>query len=282
MHIGIFAPTTDYAVPTHLLAKACEERGFESFWVPEHTHIPVSRRSPFPGGGELPQEYSHLSDPFVVLAAAAAVTQSIKLGTGISLVVEHDPIVQAKQVASLDRLSNGRFIFGIGGGWNEEEMRDHGTDPRTRWALLGERVQAMKQIWTQDEAEFHGKFVNFDKLWSWPKPVQKPHPPLHLGSATPLARKRVVQGYAGWLPIGMNAHQLAEGIADLHRLAREHGRDPASIEVTFFWPKPELEALQRLRELGLTRAVLAVPANADFEKLLPRLDRYADLAKAVA
>lgn len=282
MQIGIFAPTTDYAVPTHLLAKACEERGFESFWVPEHTHIPVSRRSAFPGGGELPKEYSHLNDPFVVLAAAAAVTRTIKLGTGISLVVEHDPILQAKQVASLDRLSNGRFIFGIGAGWNLEEMRDHGTDPNTRWALLGERVRAMKEIWTRDEAEFHGKFVDFDKMWSWPKPLQQPHPPLHLGSATALGRKRVVQGYDGWLPIGMNSRQLAEGIADLHRLAREHGRDPASIEVTFFWPKPELEPLERLRELGLTRAVLAVPANADFDKLLPRLDRYMELAKAVA
>ena len=282
MRIGIFAPTTDYAVPTHLLAKACEERGFESFWVPEHTHIPVSRRSPFPGGGELPKEYSHLRDPFVVLAAAAAVTSTIKLGTGISLVVEHDPIVQAKQVASLDQLSNGRFLFGIGGGWNEEEMRDHGTDPQTRWALLGERVRAMKEIWTQEQPEFHGKYVNFDKMWSWPKPVQKPYPPLHLGSATPLARKRVVQSYDGWMPIGMNSQQLAAGIADLHQQARDHGRDPASIEVSYFWPKPELEPLKRLRDLNLHRAVLAVPAEASFEKLLPRLDRYAELAAQLA
>lgn len=154
MRIGILAPTTDYAVATHQLAKACEERGFESFWVPEHTHIPVSRRSPFPGGGELPKEYSHLRDPFVVLAAAAAVTNTIKLGTGISLVIEHDPIVQAKQVASLDQLSNGRFLFGIGAGWNEEEMRDHGTDPQTRWALLGERVRAMKESGPKSSLSF--------------------------------------------------------------------------------------------------------------------------------
>jgi probable F420-dependent oxidoreductase len=282
MHIGIFAPTTDYAAPTHLLAKACEERGFESFWVPEHTHIPVSRHSPFPGGGELPKEYSHLNDPFVVLAAAAAVTDRIKLGTGICLVIEHDPIVLAKQVASLDRLSKGRFLFGIGAGWNLEEMQDHGTDPNTRWALLRERVEAMKQIWTQEQAEYHGKFVNFDRMWSWPKPVQKPHPPILLGSSTPLGRKRTVDSYDGWIPIGMNSHQLAEGLADLHKLAAERGRDPSTIECSFFWPRPELEALQKLRDLGLARAVLAVPAIDDLGKLESRLDRYAELAKQVA
>ena len=281
MHLGIFAPTTDYAAPTHVLAQACEARGFESFWVPEHTHIPVSRHSAFPGGGDLPKEYSHLNDPFVMLAATAAVTTKIKLGTGISLVIERDPIIQAKEVASLDRLSNGRFLFGIGGGWNEEEMKDHGTDPKTRWALLTERVQAMKQIWTQEQAEYHGRFVNFDKMWSWPKPVQKPHPPVLLGSATPRGRQRVVESYDGWIPIGLNSHQLAEGIADLHRRAREFGRDPASIEISFFWPKPELDALKRLRDLGLHRAVLAVPAIDDMDKLNARLDRYAELARAI-
>jgi probable F420-dependent oxidoreductase len=281
MHIGIFAPTTDYAAPTHLLAKACEERGFDSFWVPEHTHIPVSRRSPFPGGGELPMEYSHLNDPFVMLAAAAAVTQRIKLGTGICLVVEHDPIVLAKQVASLDRLSHGRFQFGIGAGWNLEEMQDHGTDPGTRWALLRERVEAMQQIWTQEQAEYHGKYVNFDAMWSWPKPIQKPHPKILLGSGTARGRQRVVESYAGWIPIGMSAQALAAGIEDLRRLARERGRDPDSIEVSFFWPRPEAESLRRLRDLGLARAVLAVPAINDMDKLNARLDRYAELAKLV-
>lgn len=282
MQIGIFAPTTDYAAPTHLIAKACEQRGFDSFWVPEHTHIPVSRRSPFPGGGELPTEYSHLNDPFVMLAAAAAVTERIKLGTGICLVVEHDPIVLAKQIASLDRLSNGRFQFGIGAGWNLEEMSDHGTDPKTRWALLRERVEAMKAIWTQEQAEYHGKFVQFDPMWSWPKPLQKPHPPVLLGSGTARARERVVEAYDGWIPIGMNSHQLAEGIRDLRRLARERGRDPDTIEVSFFWPKPEAEALKRLQDLGLARAVLAIPATSDMGKLEARLDRYAELAKQVA
>src|ERR1700746_2910277 len=161
---------TDYAIQPVELAKAVEERGLDSLFFPEHTHIPISRRTPFPGGGELPMEYSHTHDLFVALTAAAVVTKRIKLGTGICLVIEHDPIVLAKQIASLDRLSNGRFLFGIGGGWNLEEMSDHGTDPSTRWALLRERIEAMKQIWTQDQAEYHGKFVNFDAMWSWPKP----------------------------------------------------------------------------------------------------------------
>ena len=282
MHIGIFAPTTDYAAPTPLLAKACEERGFDSFWVPEHTHIPVSRRSPFPGGGELPKEYSHLNDPFVMLAAAATVTERIKLGTGICLVVEHDPIILAKQIASLDRLSNGRFLFGIGVGWNLEEMRDHGTDPKTRWSLMRERVEAMKNIWTRDEAEYHGRFVDFDKMWSWPKPVQKPHPKVLLGSGTERARQWVAESYDGWIPIGMSEGALAAGIEDLRRRARSSGRDPDAIEISFFWPAPEADALKRLRDMGVARAVLAVRATTEMDKHHARLDRYADLARQVA
>ncbi len=282
MQLGIFAPTTDYAAPAHLLAKASEERGFESFWVPEHTHIPVRRSTPFPGGGELPKEYSHLHDPFVALAAAAAVTSTIKLGTGICLVVEHDPILLAKQIASLDRISSGRFLFGIGAGWNEEEMQNHGTDPKTRWKLLGERVQAMKQIWTQDEAEYHGTLVDFAPIWSWPKPVQKPHPPILLGSRTERARQRVVDSYDGWIPIGIDLDQLASGIADLRARAQRAGRDPDGIEVSFFWPRPDADYLKRLRDLGVRRAILAVPAIDDLDKLRTRLDRYAELAKATA
>jgi probable F420-dependent oxidoreductase len=279
--IGIFAPTTDYASPAHLLAKASEERAFDSFWVPEHTHIPVSRRSPFPGGGELPKEYSHLHDPFIALAAAAAVTSTIKLGTGICLVVEHDPILLAKQVASLDRISNGRFLFGIGGGWNQEEMQNHGTEPRTRWKLLNERVEAMKAIWTREQAEYHGEFVDFDPIWSWPKPVQQPHPPVLLGSSTARGRQRVVDHYDGWIPIGMSLQQLADGIADLRQRAQQAGRNPDAIEISFFWPRPEADYLKRLRDLGVRRALLAVPASDDFDRLLTRLDRYAALAQAL-
>jgi probable F420-dependent oxidoreductase len=281
MHIGIFEPTTDFALPAHEVAKLCEQRGFESFWVPEHTHIPVSRRSPFPGGGELPKEYSHLNDPFVCLAAAAAVTRTIKLGTGICLVTEHDPILLAKQIASLDRLSQGRFLFGIGAGWNEEEMQNHGTDPSRRWKLLAERVAAMKRIWIDDEAEFHGELVSFDKIWSWPKPVQKPHPPVLLGSKTPLARQRVVDHYDGWIPIGISLQELSDGVADLRERARRAGRDPDALQVSFFWPRPEADYLKRLRDLGVARAVLAVPATIEVDKIEARLDRYAQLAGEV-
>jgi probable F420-dependent oxidoreductase len=281
MHIGIFAPTTDFALPAHETAKLCEERGFESFWVPEHTHIPISRRTPFPGGGELPKEYSHLHDPFVCLSAAAAVTRTIKLGTGICLVTEHDPIVLAKQIASLDRISQGRFLFGIGAGWNEEEMQNHGTDPKRRWKLLAERVAAMKRIWTEDEADYHGELVDFDKIWSWPKPVQQPHPPVLLGSRTPLARQRVVESYDGWIPIGISLQELGEGIADLRARAQQAGRDPDTLQVSFFWPRSESDYLKRLRDLGVARAVLAVPATTEQERVIARLDRYAQLAREV-
>jgi probable F420-dependent oxidoreductase len=282
MQIGIFAATTDYAAPAHLLAQACDERGFESFWVPEHTHIPVSRRTPFPGGGELSEEYSHLHDPLIALAAAAAVTKNIKLGTGICLVAQHDPIVLAKQIASLDRVSNGRFLFGIGAGWNEEEMQNHGTNPKTRWKLLTERVEAMKQIWMNEQAEYHGELVDFEPIWSWPKPVQKPHPPILLGSATARGRQRAVDAYDGWIPIGIDLRQLENGIADLRVRAQRARRDPDAIEISFFWPPPKGDYLKQLRDLGVRRAILAVPAIDDFEQLLSRLDRYTELARAVA
>lgn len=193
MKLGIFSFNTEYTMPADELARACEARGFESLWLPEHTHIPASRESPYPGGGELPEEYAHMSDPFIGLAAASAVTKTLKLGTGISLIVEHDPIVQAKQVASLDRISNGRFIFGVGAGWNKEEMANHGTPPRKRWKVFTERIEAMKKIWTEEEASYHGEFVNFDRIWSHPKPLTKPHPPILLGSlSSALGRQRVI------------------------------------------------------------------------------------------
>src|SRR5919198_2739981 len=172
MDFGVMMFPTDYAVAPGELARMAEDRGFESLFFPEHTHIPASRRTPYPGGGDLPREYSHTHDPFVALTAAAAATERLLVGTGICLVIERDPITTAKEVASLDLVSGGRFLFGVGGGWNLEEMANHGTDPKRRWALLRERVLAMKRIWAEDEAEYHGELVNFDKLWSWPKPVQ--------------------------------------------------------------------------------------------------------------
>ncbi|MGH7622669.1 MAG: TIGR03619 family F420-dependent LLM class oxidoreductase, partial [Gemmatimonadaceae bacterium] len=174
MRFGIAMFPTDYAIPVTELGRVAEDLGFESLFFPEHTHIPASRLTPWPGGAPLPEEYSHTLDPFVAMAAVAAVTSTLRVGTGICLVMERDPITLAKEVASVDHLSNGRMLFGIGGGWNREEMEDHGTKPSLRWKILRERVLAMKQIWTEDAAEFHGEYVDFEPLWSWPKPVQKP------------------------------------------------------------------------------------------------------------
>src|SRR6184192_2993368 len=215
MHLGVVMFPTDYAMRVDDLARAVEARGFESLWFPEHTHIPTSRRSPWPGGHNLPDVYKQTLDPFVALTAAATATKRIKLATGICLVVERDPIHLAKNVASLDYLSGGRFIFGIGGGWNAEEMENHGTNFKKRWRLLRERVLAMKEIWTKEEAEFHGEFVNFDRIWSHPKPVQKPHPPILMGGDTPKARQRVVDFCDGWMPIGINPGGILEGMKDL-------------------------------------------------------------------
>ena len=205
MKYGIAMFPTDYAIQADALARELEARGFESLWLPEHTHIPASRKSPWPGGADLPREYWHTLDPFVALGAAAAVTKTLMLGTGICLVIERDPITLAKEVASLDHISKGRVLFGIGGGWNAEEMEDHGTAFDERWKILRERIAAMKAIWTQDEAEFHGKYVNFDKLWSYPKPVQKPYPPILMGGAGPHARQRAADFDGHWIPIGGRA-----------------------------------------------------------------------------
>jgi len=272
---------TDYAIRPDELARAAEERGFESLWFPEHTHIPTSRRSPWPGGPTLPKEYWHTHDLFVALAMAAAVTTRLKLGSGICLLVERDPITTAKEVATLDFLSRGRFLFGIGGGWNAEEMEDHGTDFRTRWKLLRERVLAMKRIWTEDEPSFSGEIVHFPPLWSWPKPVQSPHPPVLLGGHGPRALRRVVDYCDGWMPISVRAGDLAAGIADLRRIASEHGRDPASISISVYGVPMDRDALARLADLGVERAILALP-SAEAATVLGLLDRGAALVGGVA
>jgi probable F420-dependent oxidoreductase len=184
MKFGVMLFPTDYSIGAAEIARAAEDLGFESLWFPEHTHIPRDH-TPWPGGPELPRHYSHSLDPFVGLAAATAVTTGLRLGTGICLVIQRDPITLAKEIASLDHLSNGRFLFGIGAGWNREEIENHGTNPKLRWRVLRERVLAMKEIWSRDEAEFHGEFVDFDPIWSWPKPIQKPHPPILMGGDGP-------------------------------------------------------------------------------------------------
>jgi probable F420-dependent oxidoreductase len=282
MKYGIAMFPTDYAIQADELAREMEARGFESLWLPEHTHIPASRKSPWPGGAPLPREYWHTLDPFVALAAAAAVTKTLMLGTGICLVIERDPISLAKEVASLDHISKGRVLFGIGGGWNAEEMEHHGTPFAERWKILRERIAAMKAIWTQEEAEFHGKYVNFDKLWSYPKPVQKPYPPILMGGAGPHARQRAADFDGHWMPIGGRAYSepIAESMADFRARAEKAGRDPAAATVTIFGVPPDESKLAGLRDAGVTRVVFFVP-SAIADTVLPLLDGYAAVAKKV-
>ena len=191
---------TDYSISAVDLALALEERGFELIWAPEHSHIPLSRKTPFPGGGDLPKPYYDAMDPFVVLAAAGQATKTIKLGTGVALIQQRDAIQTAKLVASLDQVSQGRFLFGIGGGWNQDEMEDHGTVYATRFKRVREAIEAMKEIWTKEAAEYHGEFVNFDPMIARPKPVQKPHPPIHVGGAFPYGARRAIRYGDGWIP----------------------------------------------------------------------------------
>ena len=277
MKYGITMFPTDYSISAVDLARACEDLGFESLFFPEHTHIPANRRTPYPAGGELPKEYSHLLDPFVALGAAAAVTTTLRVGTGICLVIERDPITLAKEVASVDFVSNGRFLFGIGGGWNLEEMENHGTDPRVRWSVLRERVLAMKKIWSEDEAEFHGKHADFDPVWSWPKPVQKPHPPVLIGGDGPRTLQRIVEYGDEWMPIGgfRQPESLGRRIEELQRMAKDAGRD--RIPVTVFGSPIRKEIVEQYEAVGVHRAVFFMPP-AEADVVLPRLKHAADVA----
>ena len=276
MKLGVLIFATEYAIRIDELARAAEARGFESLWVPEHTHIPASRTTPFLDGRELPKEYWHGHDPFVALATAAAVTTRLRVGTGICLVVQRDPITLAKAVASLDVLSGGRVLFGIGGGWNAEEMANHGTPFAARWGILRERVLAMKEIWTKDEAEFHGEFVRFDPIWSYPKPVQRPHPAILLGVNTPGARQRVVDFCDGWLPMAARPGDLEAGMRDLRLRAAAAGRDPRSLTVSVYSARPDPAGLDAYAAAGVERAVLSLP-SAGPDVVLPLLDRHARL-----
>ncbi len=226
--LAIF-PTEDVQDPGEL-ARMAEDRGFESLFFPEHTHIPASRESAWPGGEELPPEYSRTYDPFVALAAAGAVTESLKIGTGVCLVIERDPIITAKEVASLDRLSSGRFLFGVGAGWNREEMRNHGTDPRRRFDVMRERIEAMQAIWSEDEASYQGEHVHFERIWCWPKPVQQPHPPILVGGTGRRVLDRVLAFGDEWMPTRLKDDVLIARIAELHGRCDELGR--ARVPVT--------------------------------------------------
>ena len=278
MHLGVTMFTTDYSMRIDDLAREVEARGFESLFVPEHTHIPTSRRSPFGGGGELPKEYWHTLDPFVGLMAAAAVTKTLKVGTGICLIIERDTIVTAKAAATLDMLSSGRFLFGIGAGWNAEEMENHGTEFKTRFRKMREQVLAMKEIWTKDEPKFHGDFVNFDPIWSWPKPVQKPGPPVLLGGESGHTLQRVVDYCEGWFPRGRAADKILPGMKDLGARAAKAGRDMKTISVNVVGAAPDEAVLVTYRKAGVTRVMLRLPSEPR-EAILPLLDKHAKLIR---
>jgi len=284
MQIGVGLFFTDYAMGAVEIAQALEARGFESLWAPEHSHIPTARNSPFPPGGDLPREYAECMDPFVVLAAAAAVTKKLKLGTGVCLVAQRDPIQTAKSVASIDNISRGRFLFGVGNGWNQEEMANHGTtDFKGRHKLARERIAAMKEIWAKEYASFDEELVKFSELMAWPKPVQKPHPPIIVGGAFPFAAKRAIAYGDGWIPHASRQQyaDVTEYLPEFHKMAREAGRDPASLPVTVWGANLTPDDMKRLRDKGVARAVIQLKtANAD--EILPVLDRFAPLIAQVA
>jgi probable F420-dependent oxidoreductase len=271
VELGLFIFPTEYTIEPARLARLAEERGLERLFFPEHTHIPAARETPYPAGGELPPEYSHIHDPFVALASAAAATQRIKLGTGVCLVIERDPIVTAKEVASLDVLSGGRFLFGVGAGWNREEMQNHGTDPHRRFSILRERVEAMKAIWTQEEASYSGEHVSFERIWSWPKPLQQPHPPVIVGGVGERVLERVLAYGDEWMPNRMKSvESLKERIDELRERAGRH------VPVSFFGAKPEEQAIERLRWAGVDRCVFRLAPEAP-DSVERQLDELAPL-----
>jgi probable F420-dependent oxidoreductase len=277
MEIGATMFFTDYAIAAQELGPALEQRGFESIWAPEHSHIPLSRRSPWPGGAELPKKYFDAMDPFVTLSVIAAVTRTLKLGTGVCLVIQRDTIQTAKLVASLDQISAGRFLFGIGGGWNAEEMEDHGTEFKTRFKKLREQMEAMKAIWTKTKPEYAGDLVKFPPMMAWPKPVQKPYPPIILGGAFPHAARRAIAYGDGWIPIaGRGDADLADQIVQFRQMAKEAGRDPDTLPITIFSAPEDLDVLKKYRDMGVARALVGLP-SASTEEVMPILDRWAEL-----
>ena len=282
MDVGAAIFFTDYSMGPVELGRALEERGFGSLWAPEHSHIPLSRRTPFPQGGELPKKYYDVMDPFVTLSAAAAATTRLHVATGVCLVVQRDPIQTAKQVASLDQVSGGRFLFGIGAGWNAEEMADHGTDFASRFRVMHERVEAMKTIWTTSKPEYHGEFVDFPPMMTWPKPGQTPHPPVIVGGAFPHGARRAIAFGDGWVP---HARRPQYGdvlglLPQFRKLAVEAGRDPATLPITIFGVAEDAELVERYRDAGVARVVFNLPA-ATRDEVLPVLDRCGALMRRV-
>ncbi len=280
MDFGASMFFTDYSMRPGELGQALEARGFESVWAPEHSHIPSSRLSQPASGGELGKQYYDVMDPFVTLTAAAMATTALKIATGVCLVIQRDTIQTAKLVASIDQVSGGRFLFGIGGGWNREEMADHGAEFKTRFKKMREQVEAMRAIWTQSEPEYHGDIVDFPKMRTWPKPVQKPSPPVIVGGAFPYSARRAIRYGDGWVP---NASRpgyadVTEFLPQFRQMAGEAGRDPASLPISIFGAPENLDRLKRYRDQGVARAVVALP-SAKADEILPVLDRWARLIK---
>ncbi|MDA1000382.1 MAG: LLM class F420-dependent oxidoreductase [bacterium] len=272
--VAIF-PTADTLTPD-ALGREVEARGFESIFFPEHTHMPV-KHTPYPGG-DLPPEYARNMDPFVAMTAAALATKTLRVGTGICLVIQRDPIILAKEVASVDCLSGGRVLFGIGGGWNREEIEHHGVPYASRWKALRERIEAMKELWTKEEASYTGEFVRFEKSWAWPKPHQKPHPPVIVGGGGARTLERVVRYGDEWMPLRMSPDELSKKIRELNEMGAKAGRGP--FPVSLFFSPEEPDAIKKYEDAGVSRCVFyAVPEARD--KLLPRLDALAACARAV-
>ena len=274
---GVSIFPTDYSIQPVEIAKEAEARGFQSLFFPEHTHIPTNRNTPFPGGGELPKQYWHSHDPFVALGACAAVTSEIRLGTGICLIIERDPITTAKEIASLDMISNGRTIIGIGAGWNREEMENHGADFKNRWQIVKEKVEAMRAIWTDEEPEYHGKYVDFDPIWSYPKPIQDGGPPIWMGANSKWVFERIADYADGWMPIG------GLGSGNMNRLKEALDSKNRKIEdltlALFGGPKDRAQIVGRI-EQGFDEVIFSLPSEGP-DQVLPLLDEYADIVKSV-
>jgi probable F420-dependent oxidoreductase len=272
LKFGVSLFFTEYSMQPRDLARELEARGFESVWSGEHSHIPAAMKTPFPGEGGIKRHYYDVMDPFVTLTAAAMATKTLKIGTGVCLIAQRDPIQTAKLVASIDQVSNGRFLFGVGGGWNREEIENHGTVFKTRHKRARESVEAMRQIWTRTQAEYHGEFINFDPIAAWPKPAQKPHPPILVGGAFPYSARRAIRYGDGWVPGSTGGHRdIVDLIPRFRRMVAEAGRDPASIPITAWYPARDFDLMRRYHELGVERAVFSVP-SADTETVLPLLD----------
>ncbi len=282
MKFGASMFFTDYSMAPAELARALEERGFDTIWAPEHSHIPLSRKTPFPLGTELPKRYYDVMDPFVTLTAAAMATTTLQVATGVCLIAQRDPIQTAKLVASLDQVSGGRFLFGVGNGWNQDEMENHGTDFASRHKRARENIEAMKAIWTQDAAEYHGEFVDFGPMAARPKPVQTPHPPILVGGAFPYSARRAVRYGDGWMPQVTNsaATPLTELIPRFRQMVAEAGRDPAAMDVSIGAQPPDIDLIRRYQDVGVNRVSTSLESE-QAGTILPILDRWADIIRRV-